>query len=402
MDNITRFLSHTVIPKLSKISKSVWIEGLYESKIRIFPMIVVGSMISVYSVVRIYLNWLPNLNPIKEYSYGLISLFMVYLIPYNIMKAKQNGRNKNIAGCTGISVYMILAKPMVTNSGYLYDFTHFGPDGMLVSVLAGIFTALIFTFSNNHPMHLRLRTLIPSLEDIIDATLPIVITIFTAWVLVFKLNVDIYSSVLNIFVPLKYIAQHPIGFILLTFLPIMFYSMGIGSWILQPIIGPVAVLAINENINLGMSNPFTNETIMAFIHLGGKGATLGLVFLMFKSKSKRLRSLGYASSLPALLNIGDPVTFGVLVWNPIMMIPMWINGIILPTITFLFIKIGIVPAPIFKLPQPYIPIGISGYLVTQSFTAILLVLINLIVSTLVWYPFFKHYEAETIQREKIH
>lgn len=396
MDNITRFLSQRIIPRLSKLSKSVWVEGLYQSKIRIFPMIVVGSMISVYSVMRLYIRWLPNLNPIKEYTYGLISLFMVYLIPYNIMKAKQNERNKNIAGCTGISVYMILAKPMVTNSGHLYDFTHFGPDGMLVSVLAGIFTALIFVFSNNHPIHLKLKTLIPSLEDVIDATLPIILTIFTAWILVFKLNVDIYAVVLSVFVPLKYIAQHPIGFVLLTFLPIMFYSMGIGSWILQPIISPVAVLAIYENINLGASNPFTNETIMAFINLGGKGATLGLVYLMFKSKSKRLRTLGYASSLPAILNIGDPITFGVLVWNPIMMIPMWINGILLPTITYLFITIGIVPAPILRLAQPYIPIGISGYLVTQSFMAVLLVLVNLVVSTIVWYPFFKHYEAETI------
>ncbi|CAM3741776.1 PTS transporter subunit EIIC [Erysipelothrix urinaevulpis] len=398
MSGLIGLFKKRIIPFMSKLSDNDWIKGLNRSRLMLFPMVLIGSLVSVYMVLYNYSSHLPNLMPIKDYTYGLMSLFMVFMIPYYILSYKGISSFKHIAGCAGISMYMIIAKPLVTESGHVYDFSHFGPDGMLVAIIAGLLTSSIFLYFSQHIVFKKYINYVPdSFREAFVSIVPVAITVFIAWFFVIYLNFDLYNTIIKVMMPLQGIAQGPIGFTILVFLPMMLHSMGISSWILQPLILPVVTKAILLNMNAGGHNIFTNETLIAYINFGGKGATLGLVILLMFSKSKRLKALGATSLVPALVNIGEPITFGLVVWNPIMMIPMWINGLVLPLLTYLWISLGLAPVPIVQSSQWFLPIGVGAVVVTQSWFSLVLVIVNLVVSTLIWYPFFKYTETRILK-----
>ncbi|WP_264471693.1 PTS transporter subunit EIIC, partial [Thomasclavelia ramosa] len=62
----------------------------------------------------------------------------------------------------------------------------------------------------------------------------------------------------------------------------------------------------------------------AYIIFGGMGVTLPLAVYFLRSKSKRLKLLGKVYIGPTLLNINEPIMYGNVVWNPILMIPSWL------------------------------------------------------------------------------
>ena len=84
-----------------------------------------------------------------------------------------------------------------------------------------------------------------------------------------------------------------------------------------------------------------------------------------------------------------------------MMIPMWIIGILLPTTVWILTKvIPFAPIPTLAFNMWYCPFPISTWLTTGSINGILLVLICFVVSSLIWYPFFKVYEKQELRLEQ--
>ena len=153
--------------------------------------------------------------------------------------------------------------------------------------------------------------------------------------------------------------------------------MGISSWVLTPVTEPVKLASITANIALAAAgtataanlNIFTEATIYCtYMWWGGIACTLPLVVMLAFSKSKRLKSLGRACAAPAVFNINEPVIFGCVAWNPVMMLPMWIIGIVAPAITWIGTKvIPFAPLNTIQFDLWYCPFGISTWLATQSF-----------------------------------
>ena len=77
-----------------------------------------------------------------------------------------------------------------------------------------------------------------------------------------------------------------------------------------------------------------------YLWIGGVGCTLSLCLLMmFICKSSELKALGRACVVPGIFNINEPIIFGAIAWNPLLMLPMWLQGIILPIVTYIFTKV---------------------------------------------------------------
>lgn len=119
--------------------------------------------------------------------------------------------------------------------------------------------------------------------------------------------------------------------------------------------------------------------------------------MIFSTKSNRLKALGKASLLPTIFNINEPVVFGTIVWNPYLMIPLWINGIVLPLITSLWFKAGLSPVPHALMLMWYIPVPFSTWIVSPAFSSILLVIILFIVAGVIYYPFLKVYDKNLVK-----
>jgi PTS system cellobiose-specific IIC component len=91
---------------------------------------------------------------------------------------------------------------------------------------------------------------------------------------------------------------------------------------------------------------------------------------------------------------GAPLAF-----NPVMMIPMWLNGLILPIITWLPMHWGWVTIPDKMNQMWYLPVGFSTYIFNIDWRGLVLLAVNIVVSAVVWYPFFKVYDKQLIDKE---
>lgn len=399
MYRFANFIDQYVAPTMNKIMESPWVAGLQKAKIRTFPMVLVGSVVSLLLVIDNFVGWLPDFEPIKNYTIGLMSLFMVFLTPYYILEGKRD----NIAfigGCTAFSLYMLLVNPDIQPFGYIYNFEKFGTGGMFVAIVSGLFTSFIFYWLGGRNYFDKIPLIPKSFKESLDALLPIIVTIGLGWFFVIQMDFDLYSALVNLMIPLTGIAQSWYGMVLLCLIPTMMYSMGVNNWIFQPIIVPVVLAAISANATQGAHNIFTSETLIAFVYLGGKGATLSLVALLMRSKHKPLKALGFANIVPSIFNINDPIVYGIIAWNPILMIPMWLNAIVLPITTYVFMAIGLVPVPAVSFTLWNAPVGLSAWYISHSLVAVLFVVVNIIISLFVWYPFYKIYEEQKFGASK--
>ena len=155
------------------------------------------------------------------------------------------------------------------------------------------------------------------------------------WVLIGILGFDLYNAVLNIFRPLQGFAETFLGFMIIQWLSTVLYSMGISAWILTPITTPIALAGIEANISSGAANVFTSSFGYAYLYIGGTGCTLALAIMLCFSKSQKLKALGRATVVPSIFNINEPVVFGAVAWNPILMIAMNLNTIVAVSYTHL-------------------------------------------------------------------
>ena len=186
--------------------------------------------------------------------------------------------------------------------------------------------------------------------------------------------------------------------------------MGISSWVLAPATSPVKLQSIAANIALATAgtasvanlNMYTESCVYTcYLWIGGIACTMPLVIFLAFSKSKKLKSLGRACIGPTIFNINEPVVFGCIAWNPVMMLPMWINGIVLPALIWIACKvIAIAPIPKIQFEMWYCPFPISTWITSEgSIMAIVVMLIIFVIGGAIWYPFFKAYEKQCIDEE---
>ena len=122
---------------------------------------------------------------------------------------------------------------------------------------------------------------------------------------------------------------------------------------------------------------------------------------MLRAKSKKFRLLGKATLVPSIFNINEPIIFGAIAWNPLLMLPMWIQGIILPIVTYLFTKvIPFAPIPRIQFDLWYCPYPISTFIATQgSITGVIFAILTFVLSAVIWFPFVKAYDDQKVKEE---
>ena len=150
-----------------------------------------------------------------------------------------------------------------------------------------------------------------------------------------------------------------------------------------------------------VTNIFTAEAASLFL-IGGGGATLALcIMLAFMAKSQRLKMIGKASLVPSIFNINEPIIFGApIAFNPLLMIPMWINGLLGPILTWIVMKIGLVPIPHEPFQLWYLPVPIQSWIVTTSITGVIFFCVLFAASWIIYYPFFKLYDKQAVEQDK--
>lgn len=190
-----------------------------------------------------------------------------------------------------------------------------------------------------------------------------------------------------------------------------FWFIGIqGPSIVEPAVTAIYLTNVEANLrafnsgNIQGANHILSQGIQMFVAtLGGTGATLVVTFMFaFLSKSKQLKAVGRASTIPVIFCVNEPILFGApLILNPIFFIPFILAPILNVWIFKIFVDVLHMPSFIYNLPWTTPPtLGLwmgTGF----NILALLLGILLLVVDSLLYYPFFKAYDASMLaQQEK--
>ncbi|MCP8338473.1 PTS transporter subunit EIIC [Clostridioides difficile] len=406
MNKFIDFLSEKFTPVVNNMTKNIWVQSVQSTIMKVLPMVFVGSLVTIVSVLKNYISFLPDLSPINQYTFGLLGLFIAFLLPMEIMKNKKFESMSVVAGLAGAGLMLMMIRPEITNEGAIFNFNRFGGEGMLVSLVAGLFSGLIMSLFGSFSFFGEDSALPDFVSKWFDNMLPITVIMFVGWGLIYGLNFDMFEIIVRIFKPVSDIAQTLPGFVLLNFLVVFIYSLGISGWVLSPITYSIQLGAIAANAAAVASggvatNIYVYEVIQTgWITLGGLGATLPLVIMMCLSRVGRIKAIGRACIVPSIMNINEPVIFGAPVaWNPFLMLPMWIGTVVISITTYLSMSMGFVTIPSKVFNLWYVPFGISTFMVNQDVRGLIVLAINIVLLFMIWYPFFKAYEKEELKLE---
>lgn len=410
MQKFMDWLENSFAPKMNKITNMIWIVTIKDSMLQILPFIFLGSVFCCLAIVENYITlpftfWTPF-----GWTMGKLSLLVAFLIPFNYCEKKRFRKQRLIAGLSGLLLFLIVVTPMVQADGEVgFGSSALGAGGMFCAMITGVITGLIMGAFAKFSFFKEDSAIPDFVRQWFDALLPVGIVISLGWIIVLIMQVNLYNIILGIFMPLQNFLQTWYGFTIMMFIYCFIYSMGISSWVLTPVSEPVKLAAIAANLELvaagaataASMNIYTEGLVYAtYMWVGGIGCTLPLVVLLILSKSTELKSLGKACLVPGILNINEPVIFGCITWNPYLMVPMWLQGIIIPLLTWFGTKVlKFAPIPDVQFELWYCPYPIGTWMNTRSFRAIIFLLISVAVSTLIWYPFFKAYEAKKVKEE---
>jgi len=410
MKKFMDWLQNSLTPAVQKFTNRPWVSGFSAGIVKCLPFILTGCVVFFYNVVQPYFpKILPNLSAVTTYTFSLLALLVSFMMVYQLMGSLKHRGFQVIGGLTGICAYILTMKGTTVNGVYSVTWNRFGPTGIVVAICIGLYVSFVFhriaklkLFENN--------TTIPEfVQEWINNIIPIFLTILTLKILVIDFDVDLYPVVLLIFQPLQAIAQTYPGFLLVIFIPVFFYSLGISGWTWSGPRNAIFIPAQSANIAAiaagGTATLLTTSEVangIALCVLGGMGCTLAFNLWLLTSKSKKLKTLGKVCIGPSIFNINEPVIFGApMVFNPILMIPMYICTFVNGTIVWIVMKVGLLAIPTIQLAMvSTIPAPISTVLFTGDMKGVIWWAIVLSLDLLIYYPFFKVFEKETLLKEQ--
>lgn len=406
MKKFMDWMTNVFAPKMNKIARNPWIAAVQESILTAMPVILIGSFATLFNILRDFIPQMPDISMLSNFSFGLLSLFLAYLIPCTVMEKKKHKKTSRQAGMAGVAFFLMIVSPVFDDAGNIQIvFSNLGTGGMIASLIAGLFVGAVMNQFAKHSFFGE-ETSIPDFITVwFDTLIPITLVLVVGFVATFVLEISVFDLIYQAFTPFISIGQSFWGFVLLNFIGYAFlYTFGISTWVIYPITSAICLQGMGDNIALVATGEaakyiHTSETTNLFL-LGGGGCTLALACMLLIAKSKKLKVIGRATFLPSLCNINEPLIFGAPVaFNPLLMVPMWIMGLVGPAIVYLALNAGLVPIPAETMGFWYLPSPIVGYLCTHAISGVILVLVIFAISWVVYYPFFKIYDKQCVEEE---
>jgi PTS system cellobiose-specific IIC component len=210
-------------------------------------------------------------------------------------------------------------------------------------------------------------------------------------------HLSLAAALAGALAPLGTLGDSWLALVLITGIESALWLVGIhGPALFAAIVLPVYLsLQAANAAAAGRHEPIPHIVVVStflFVFPGGAGATLPLVLLLLRSRVRRLRTFAFATLVPSLLNVNEPVMFGLPVaYNPVLAVPFVLSPVVLSTLTYVALALGWVGRPIFYVPSS-IPTLVSVFIATLDWRACVLVVVNVVVAGAIWLPFVRVYE----------
>lgn len=405
MEAVQAWIEKYMVPVMNKITSTYWFGIISDAVLYVVPFCMVSAIPSLWSVLRNFIPALPDISALNTYSFGLIGLFVSFIIPHNVAVKEGKRDRAMIAGFTSIGVYMMCMNAQAVEGGMLFDMNKFGAGGMFTALFVGFIVGFIYKKTCSKSFFGEDSVIPDFVKNWFDNILSVLISLFVGFLLTFVAKVDVFSVVALVMSPITGFAQSLPGVVLIVVIQNMLYFFGISGWVTTPVTRTITQAAIAENA-AAMAAGMAPQNIYAYgfsryHHIGGQGATLPLAVMMLFSKSKKNRMLGKATIVPSLFNINEPLVYASVANNPYMFMPMLLIAIILPTFSYLWFAFGWGTINYVNFDMNFAPNAISAFFMSGGdWRNVVLVILNMIIAALIWYPFFRAWDKNEAKKEE--
>ncbi len=411
---------------LGKIAQNRYLQAIRDAfVIFALPVILTGAIFLIIANPPTSLDWgiihawENAVKPIQaqilfpfNLTFGIMALTVSFGVGYSLA-TRYEDMDAVMAGILSMLAFFMTAFPVVdiTKVPFGEILNYLGGQGLFVAIVLGILTTEGMRFFNKKGLTIKMPDGVPPyVMRTFNSLLPFMIILpivwAIAWIVWANLGVTIPQLVLDLFSPLVTASNSYWAALGMNILMMLLWSMGIhGMNVVSSVAYPFWMTQLAENVeavNAGQqaTGIVTEPFFHMFTHIGGSGVTIGLVILLMMSKSTQLKQIGRTSIIPSIFNINEPVIFGVpIVLNPIMLIPFIIAPAVVVTINYFLFATGIMP-PVIVQPPFTVPIFFGGFIAAGgSLIAGVVQIVNAIIATLIYYPFFKQYEKQLVKQE---
>ena len=393
-DGFVARLERAVAPYAHRFVEAPAVRALSESLPVAFAVALIA--IVVLPFVRPFTTWAALFAAVRDFIPGAIALASVAMVlVLSVRLAVRLGYSRVTLVGLALLNFAIMMPREAMRALVLFAQTR-GASGLgaFATTLgaSGIFTAIVVCFATAAAIAWGRRRLGPVKGDLAGG-LALALVFSALYALHFSLAAVISGAVS----PLAALGDSLIALVLITAIEATVWLVGIhGPALLAAIVFPVYLRLQADNTYAFVHHePIPHIVVVAtflFVFPGGAGATLPLVVLLLRSRVPRLRKFALATIVPSLVNINEPVIFGLpLAYNPVLAVPFVTVPVVLSCTTYAAIALGWVGRPLFYTPA-MVPAFVNVFVATLDWRACALVAVNLVVAGAIWLPFVRVYE----------
>ena len=416
-----KVIRERLLPFADRISNNTMLLAIRDGIVATLPLIMLGSLFSLIASPPVP-AWQAALKANPELAArlqmpsattnSLISLYLAFSMGASLAKRKkidvvQGGLISLAAFLAAMTPQQIQLDP-AGKLQWMLPMAHIGAEGILVAIVLAFFAVEIMALFHHRKWVIRLPESVPTaISQPFASLVPGLVVLLLVWALFHLLGFDLFNVIVSVFTPILTKAGDSLAWVLLMVLiDSALWLLGIHAVVLLALAKPIWLGLLQGNVEAHAAGmplqhiaawPFYNW----FVWTGGSGAVLPLAFMMLRAKAKSLRAVGKLSAPAVIFNINEPLIFGTpIVLNPLFAIPFFLAPALSAIISWFAMSHGLVGKPYFLAPWT-LPAPIGAFLsVGGDWRAIILVCINITLSGLIYWPFFRAYDRQVAAREE--
>ena len=432
MNGILDKMQNVLVPFSQKVNENKVLQGISKGFASMLPIVMVGAIFTLLASLNIsvYQNFITStgLKAIfaipASFTSDMISMYAVFLIAQAEAEVIGLKEDSSASGIIALMVFLILLPLGVTGVdkdtnvsvqiGNAISLGYLGSKGLFTAMLVGIVIPRIHNLFVKYNIVIKMPDSVPPMiTKSFNAMIPALGIALLAALVKTCVAATSYGTMTDMIygllkAPLSVLTASPITYAVLLLVCNLMWFFGIhGGMVAGSFRDAMYTEATLENLaaytaGTKLPNVLTTGAWLTIGNIGGSACAIGLCLcIAFFSKSARFKALNKISLPAGLCGISEPMVFGFpMVLNPILLIPM----LVAPTVTLLLgyaaMATGLVPYMIGTSIPTGTPILFSGFIAYGSWKGVALQIVLILISTAIYYPFFKICDNQELKAEK--
>lgn len=405
-----------LMEKMAPIFDQPILASIRDGFVALMPLIIIGAIPLVllqfplcfqdvgecYLESRLPGNVVDSLWTLFDICFGLFSLYIAISVSYAL--ARRRGLDPLMPVFFSVFSFIFVATPGLLGGEPQY----LGGTGLFTSIVISVVTVEVFNFFTKKGFTVKMPDGVPpAIAAAFAALIPGAVIALGWWIIRFLLGFDLADGLFKVLSAVVPVASTYVATAISETFHAFLWTLGIhGDLTIGIALEPVWAANLTANVE-AVANGLKPTAIYtsffrSFVVPGGSGATLPLAIYFTRSKSERLRRVGWLGVWPGIFNINEPITFGApVIFNPVLAIPFIIITFLNTTVAYLATSAGLVNATYiaapWTLPTPILMFITTGY----DWRAIILALIvEFVIPGIIWFPAFKAWEKQVLEKEE--